>query len=66
MNEVISACFTFVQLPGTDTSIAGHVRATVNGIEVKQEWAFSAGPLEDASTPLEWLQMALARACDGV
>ncbi len=66
MKETISACFTFVQLPGQDTWIRGTLGYTEDGHEGRQEWAFKVPDLEDAENPLQWMQMALARACDGV
>lgn len=66
MNEPIGACFTLVQLPGSELRITGHVTSNEDGIASTQQWSFNGGDLADASTPLEWLQMALARACDGV
>lgn len=66
MKEPISACFTLVQMPGKDATIAGNLISNEDGIEAKQHWSFAVGKLEDAEHPLQWLQMALARACDGV
>lgn len=66
MKEPISACFTLVQMPEGECHIDGHLTSNEDGIAEKQQWSFSAGRLEDASNPLEWLQMALARACDGI
>jgi hypothetical protein len=66
MKEKIGACFTFVQLPGDVLAINGHVTSCEDGIEHTQRWEFTGGDLDDAESPLQWMQMALARACDGI
>lgn len=66
LKEPISACFTLVQMPGRDAHVGGNLISNEDGIETKQTWSFAVGPMEDAESPLQWLQMALARACDGV
>ncbi len=66
MEQPISACFTFVQLRGQDTFIRGTLGYQHDGQEARQEWAFRVPGLEEAEDALQWMQMALARACDGV
>jgi len=66
MKEPISACFTLVQMPGKEAVVKGTLLSNEDGLESKQDWSFRVGELEDAEHPLQWLQMALARACDGV
>lgn len=66
MQEPIAACFTLVQWPGREAAINGTLTFSEDGIECQQQWAFRVGDLADAETALQWLQMALARACDGV
>jgi hypothetical protein len=66
MKRPITACVTLVQLPGGDARVGVTLCSFEEGIDAAQDWSFAIGRLEDADHPLQWLQMALARACDGV
>lgn len=66
MKRPITACVTIVQTPEMDAHVSVTLVSFEQGIEAGQKWSFSVGKLEDADDPLQWLQMGLARACDGV
>lgn len=66
MNKPISACFSFVQMPGGEAFVRGNVLYDSAGDEQRFDYSFKVGDLPDASTPLEWMQMALAATCDGI
>ena len=66
MDKIMSACFTFVQMPGEALALAGHYTIVEGENRITVHRSFRVEGITDATDAEMWVQMAAAKLCDSL
>jgi hypothetical protein len=66
MNEIMSACFTFVQMTGGELVMNGHYTVVTGENRITVHRSYRVPALTDATSAEMWMQMAAAKLCDSL